>query len=429
MSNDDLNRREGGFSSDSGDNGPRKRFRKRIIIKKDSDGNEEKKNDDDKSRFEKVEYNRPYKKPYDRPQGDRPQGDRPNYGDRQNYGDRPPRTDRPYNPNYRRNNEGGGNSYGGGGYNRDRGGDNRSGGGGGFKRPFNNNNNNNKFGKKPFGSKPGGNFVKKKRVPKEKNKHSYTTHQFQYDENTEVRLNKFLSNSGICSRREADKLIQQGIITINNEAVTELGCRVRPGDIVRYNGQVIGREDYVYLLLNKPKDYITTMNDPEGRKTVMDIMGQATKERIFPVGRLDRNTTGVLLFTNDGDLAQVLTHPKYNVKKVYIAVLDKNLADADMDALLRGIELEDGPIAVDNIAYIQGDKSRVGVEIHSGRNRIIHRMFEHLGYAVDQLDRVYYAGLTKKDLPRGRYRFMNEEEVRDLKRQAAKLREALDKAD
>jgi 23S rRNA pseudouridine2605 synthase len=425
MSNDDLNRREGGFSNASGNNGPGKRLRKRIIIKKNPDeGDAEKKREED-SRFEKIEYNRPYKKPFDRPQGDRNQNDRPprtDRGDRppRTGDDRPPRTDRPYNPNYRRN-DSGGNSYGGGSgggnYNRSSGGENR--GGGGFKKPYSNN----KFGKKPF-AKPA--FEKKKKTPKEKNKHSYTTHQFEYDENTETRLNKFLSNAGICSRREADKLIQQGIITINNEVVTELGCRVRPGDIVRYNGQVIGREEYVYLLLNKPKDYITTMNDPEGRKTVMDIMGQATKERIFPVGRLDRNTTGILLFTNDGDLAQVLTHPKYNVKKVYIAILDKNLADADMDSLMRGIELEDGTIAVDNIAYIQGDKSRVGVEIHSGRNRIIHRMFEHLGYTVDQLDRVYYAGMTKKDLPRGRYRFLNEEEVRELKKQAGKLKESLD---
>jgi 23S rRNA pseudouridine2605 synthase len=419
MSNDDLNRREGGFSNASGNNGPGKRLRKRIIIKKNPDEGEADKKREEDSRFEKIEYNRPYKKPFDRPQTDRPQGDRNDRG-----GDRPPRTDRPYNPNYRRNTEGGGNSYGNGGGNYNRtGGDNRT-GGGGFKKPYTNNKfGNNKFGKKPFG-KPA--FEKKKKVPKEKNKHSYTTHQFEYDENTESRLNKFLSNAGICSRREADKLIQQGIITINNEVVTELGCRVRPGDIVRYNGQVIGREEYVYLLLNKPKDHITTMNDPEGRKTVMDIMGPATKERIFPVGRLDRNTTGILLFTNDGDLAQILTHPKYNVKKVYIANLNNNLSDADMDSLMRGIELEDGPIAVDNIAYIQGEKNRVGVEIHSGRNRIIHRMFEHLGYTVDQLDRVYYAGMTKKDLPRGRYRFLNEEEVRELKKQAGKLKESLD---
>lgn len=411
MMNDDLNRREGGFSSDSGNDGPRKRFRKRIIIRK-NDGDTPKQ---DEGRFEKVEYNRPQgdrpQRPYNpnyRRDNDRPQGDRPQ---------------RPYNPNYRKpggygNNQGGerrfggGNSEGGGRpYNK--GGFNKF-GGGGQRKPFN------KFG----GGKPGG-FVKKKKVPKEKNKHSYTDHQFKYEDEKEMRLNKFLSNAGICSRREADKLIQQGIITINGQTVTELGCRVRPGDEVRYNGQVIGREEYVYVMLNKPKDYITTMNDPEGRKTVMDIMGTATKERIFPVGRLDRNTTGILLFTNDGDLAQVLTHPKFGVKKVYIAVLDKPLTQTDMDALLSGITLEDGEIAVDNIAYIQGDKTRVGIEIHSGRNRIIHRMFEHLGYVVDQLDRVYYAGLTKKELPRGRYRFLNEQEVMDLKKTAAKLKDQL----
>lgn len=375
MSNDEMNRREGGFSSNSGSNGPRKRIRKRIIKKINPDEKESKPNDD--NRFEKVEYNKPQS--------------------------------RPYNPGYRRND---GDSRG----NRD-GRDNRGGGGNRpyNKKPFN------KFGPKKSFNKP--DFKKKKREPKEKNKHSYTTHQFKYNEDSEVRLNKFLSNAGICSRREADKLIQQGIITINDEVVTELGCRVRPGDVVRYNGQVIGKEDFVYVLLNKPKDYITTMKDPEGRKTVMDIMGQATKERIFPVGRLDRNTTGLLLFTNDGDMAQVLTHPKYNVKKVYIAVLDQPLTSTDMDALLNGIELEDGPIAVDNIAYIQGEKTRVGVEIHSGKNRIIRRMFEHLGYEVEQLDRVYYAGLTKKELPRGRYRFLNEEEVMELKKQTQKLKE------
>lgn len=397
-----MNRREGGFSSNSGNDGPRKRLRKRIIKKINPEEND----NSGESRFEKVEYNKPQNRPnYNREGGNN--------------------NDRPYRPNYNR--EGGNNREGG--YNRENrdnreGGYNREGGSGRpyQKKPFN------KFGpKKPFGKKPDFN-KKKKRTPKEKNKHSYTNLQFKYEDEREVRLNKFLANAGLCSRREADKLIQQGIITINDEAVTELGCRVRPGDIVKYNGQVIGREDYVYVLLNKPKDYITTMNDPEGRKTVMDIMGTATKERIFPVGRLDRNTTGLLLFTNDGDLAQVLTHPRYNVKKVYIAVLDKNLATNDMDALLNGIELEDGPISVDNIAYIQGDKDRVGVEIHSGRNRIIHRMFEHLGYTVDQLDRVYYAGLTKKDLPRGRYRFLNVEEVMELKKQAAKLKELLDSA-
>jgi 23S rRNA pseudouridine2605 synthase len=371
---EDKNRREGGFSSNSGNNGPRKRIRKRIIKKITPDSSEEKPVNDD-NRFEKVEYNKPSGGP------------------------------RPYNPDYKRSDYG----------NREGGGDRRP----YNKKPFN------KFGaKKPYGKTD---FKKKKKVPKEKNKHSYTTHQFDYKEETETRLNKFLSNAGICSRREADKLIQQGIITINDVVVTELGCRVRPGDTVRYNGQIIGKENFVYVLLNKPKDYITTMNDPEGRKTVMDIMGQATKERIFPVGRLDRNTTGLLLFTNDGDLAQTLTHPKYEVKKVYIAVLDKNLSSDDMDNLMKGIELEDGEAKVDNIAYIQGDKARVGVEIHSGKNRIIRRMFEKLGYEVEQLDRVYYAGLTKKELMRGRYRFLNDEEVMELKKQSLKLREAVAK--
>lgn len=415
----DLNRRDGGFGSEGG-NGPRKRLRKRIIVKRNpSEGGESNApapESDEPRKFEKVEYNRPYQpKPY---------GERTERREGGNY-----------NPNYRRpnNGEGGGNGdrgrgFGGG---NNRGGD-RQGGGGGFRKPFN------KFGggrdgdnrqgggfRKPFNKGPRPKFEKKKKVPKEKNKHSYTIQQFQYEEDKEVRLNKFLANAGICSRREADKLIQQGIITINGEVVTELGCRVRPGDVVKYNGQTIGREEYVYLLLNKPKDYISTMSDPEGRKTVMDIMGQATKERIFPVGRLDRNTTGLLLFTNDGDLAQVLTHPKFNVKKVYLAILDKDLAESDMDKLLKGVELEDGLISVDNIAYIQGEKNRIGVEIHSGRNRIIHRMFEHLGYTVDQLDRVFYAGLTKKDLLRGRYRFLNEQEIMELKKFAAQAKEEL----
>lgn len=396
MKKDDSNRREGGFSSGFGNNNQSKRVRKRILITKKPDGETpkpiEKPSDD---RFEKIEYNKPYK-PYDRPQGDNP---------------------RPYNPNYKRQDGERTGGFGGG---------NRSGGfggGGGFKKPYNNN----KFGgqgNKPFNkfAKPG--FDKKKKVPKEKNKHSYTLQEFEYQDDKETRLNKFLANAGICSRREADKLIQQGIITINDVVVTELGCRVRPGDKVMYNGEVIGKENYVYMLLNKPKDYITTMNDPEGRKTVMDIVGTATKERIFPVGRLDRNTTGILLFTNDGDLAQALTHPKYMVKKVYLAVLDKDLMESDMDKLMGGVELEDGVASVDNIAYIQGDKTRIGVEIHSGRNRIIHRMFEHLGYSVDQLDRVYYAGLTKKDLPRGRYRFLNMQEVLELKKFTDKLKDA-----
>ncbi len=370
---EDKTRREGGFSSNAANNGPRKRIRKRIIKKITPDTTSEEKPETDENRFEKVEYNKPSGGP------------------------------RPYNPDYRSS------SYG-----------DREGGGEGRpynKRPYN------KFGaKKPYGKSD---FKKKKKIPKEKNKHSYTTHEFKYDEDKETRLNKFLSNAGICSRREADKLIQQGIITINDIVVTELGCRVRTGDTVRYNGQIIGRENFVYVLLNKPKDYITTMNDPEGRKTVMDIMGQATKERIFPVGRLDRNTTGLLLFTNDGDLAQVLTHPKYNVKKVYIAVLNKELSEADMEALMSGIELEDGTAKVDNIAFIQGEKTRVGVEIHSGKNRVIRRMFEHFGYEVEQLDRVYYAGLTKKDLMRGRYRFLNEEEVMELRKQSLKLKEAV----
>lgn len=233
----------------------------------------------------------------------------------------------------------------------------------------------------------------------------------------EYRLNRFISMAGICSRREADGLIEAGVISVNGEVVTELGTKVKPGDDIRYNGERIRNEKPVYLLLNKPKDYITTAEDPEGRKTVMELVGNACEERIYPVGRLDRNTTGLLMFTNDGDLARFLTHPSSKVKKIYAVELDKNFKVADMQKVREGLILEDGKIEVDDIDFDEDgqDKKKVGIEIHSGKNRIVRRIFEHLGYEVKKLDRVIFAGLTKKDLPRGRWRFLTEAEVNLLK--------------
>ena len=207
------------------------------------------------------------------------------------------------------------------------------------------------------------------------------------------------------------------MVKVNGVVMLEPGCRVAPQDVVIYNGKKLApARAFVYILLNKPKDYITTTDDPQGRKTVLDIVGQATTERIYPVGRLDRNTAGVLLLTNDGELAQQLTHPKNQVKKIYQATLNKPLEKKDFDKLLQGIVLEDGPAAADVLAYADmKDKTQVGIEIHSGRNRIVRRMFEHLGYDVKNLDRVVFAGLTKKNVPRGKWRFLSEKEVRDLK--------------
>jgi 23S rRNA pseudouridine2605 synthase len=232
----------------------------------------------------------------------------------------------------------------------------------------------------------------------------------------EVRLNKYIANSGICSRREADELIGAGVISINGAVVTELGTKVKSGDEVRYNGELMSSEQLVYILLNKPKDFITTVDDPQERKTVMNLVSKACKERIYPVGRLDRNTTGLLLLTNDGDLTKKLTHPSYNIRKLYSVELDKNLTKEDMSRLTDGIELDDGTVRADQVAWENPDnRSKVGVELHSGRNRIIRRMFEAMDYQVRKLDRVVFAGLTKKDLPRGRFRHLTVMEVNMLK--------------
>jgi 23S rRNA pseudouridine2605 synthase len=247
--------------------------------------------------------------------------------------------------------------------------------------------------------------------------------KLDFDKNTKtidddsIRLNKFIANAGVCSRREADEMIAAGVVTVNGIVVTELGTKVKRTDNVNYGGEGLKLEKNVYLLLNKPKDFITTMDDPEERKTVMHLVKNACKERIFPVGRLDRNTTGLLLFTNDGDLAKKLTHPKHGLKKIYHVMLNADVAKEHLETLKKGVELEDGYAKVDEIEYVGTgvDRKQVGVELHIGRNRIVRRMFEHFGYKVKTLDRVYFAGLTKKDLPRGRYRFLESEEVRMLK--------------
>ena len=232
-----------------------------------------------------------------------------------------------------------------------------------------------------------------------------------------MRLNKYIANSGISSRREADRLIQAGAVSVNGIIVTELGTKVGPGDKVQYGDQTINREKPRYVLLNKPKGYITTADDPEKRKTVMSLVAGACKERIYPVGRLDRNTTGLLLFTNDGNIAKKLTHPRYGIRKIYHVELDKNLARTDFVKIGEGFKLEDEVVTVDSIEYIGDgkDKKQIGIELHSGQNRIVRRIFEHFEYKVLRLDRVYYAGLTKKNLPRGTWRLLDEQEINLLK--------------
>jgi 23S rRNA pseudouridine2605 synthase len=230
-------------------------------------------------------------------------------------------------------------------------------------------------------------------------------------------LNRYIANAGICSRRKADELIEAGVVSVNGEVVSELGFKVDPAkDVIRYNGETLKREKMVYVLLNKPKDYITTTDDPQERRTVMQLVDKASRERIYPVGRLDRNTTGLLLMTNDGDLAEKLSHPRNNITKIYNVELNKNLTQGDFNKLQFGLELEDGLIKPDVVSYVQGaSKREVGIQIHSGKNRIVRRMFEHLGYEVVKLDRVVYANLTKKDLPRGRWRYLEDKEIIQLK--------------
>ena len=322
-------------------------------------------------RYNNDNGDRPYRPRYNSEDGDRPQ--RPRYN---NEGG-----DRPYRPRF---NSGGGRP---GGYgNRDS-----------YSRPV----------RRSADYDPNAKYSKKKQIEYKE--------QF-VDPNEPIRLNKFLANAGVCSRREADEFITAGVVSVNGEVVTELGTKIKRGDEVKFHDQTVSIERKIYVLLNKPKDTVTTSDDPQARRTVMDLVKGACNERIYPVGRLDRNTTGVLLLTNDGDLASKLTHPKYLKKKIYHVHLDKNLTKADMEQIAAGIQLDDGEIHADAISYTDDvKKDDVGIEIHSGKNRIVRRIFESLGYKVMKLDRVYFAGLTKKGLRRGEWRYLTEQEVNFLR--------------
>ena len=271
-----------------------------------------------------------------------------------------------------------------------------------------------KFGPKKYGDKSGFRKDKPAFRKQEDKPRSYP----KYDpakQTGEMRLNRFLAQSGICSRREADDFITAGLVSVNGQIVTELGSKVLPTDEVKFNDSRIEGQKKVYLVLNKPKGYVTSLDDPHAGKLVTDLIAGACEERVYPVGRLDKNSLGLLLFTNDGDLTKQLTHPSYHKKKIYQVALDKPLTRADMDRIAEGITLEDGEIFADEISYVKENKQEVGIEIHSGRNRIVRRIFEFLGYTVTKLDRVYYAGLTKKNLKRGAWRFLTREEVERLK--------------
>lgn len=400
--------------------------------------------DSNYNRYNNDGEQRPYRprtNSYNREGGDRPyrssynNGDRPSYNRYNNNGDRPqrprfnpnsedggeqrsyrPRTNynreggeqRPYTPRPRFNSGEGGEqrSYTPrprtGGYNQ--GGDRpyrpRTGGyqGGGYNRPYR---------PRTADYNPNAKYSLKKQIEYK---------DILTDPNEPIRLNKFLANAGICSRREADEFITAGVVSVNGEVVTELGTKIKRTDEVKFHDEPVSIERKTYILLNKPKDCVTTSDDPQERKTVMDFVKGACKERIYPVGRLDRNTTGVLLLTNDGDLASKLTHPKYLKKEIYHVYCDKNVTKADLDQIAAGVTLDDGEIHADAISYAsETDKSQVGIEIHSGKNRIVRRIFESLGYKVIKLDRVYFAGLTKKGLRRGDWRYLTEQEVNMLR--------------
>lgn len=260
------------------------------------------------------------------------------------------------------------------------------------------------------------NHLKKDKPFLKKSDDNFADTEKDLTQSAEMRLNKFIANAGICSRRNADIYISAGNVEVNGQVMTTLGYRVQPTDVVKFDGKIISSEKKVYILLNKPKGFITTTNDEKGRKTVMDLVANATSARILPVGRLDRPTTGLLLLTNDGDLAKKLTHPTHGVRKIYHVVLDKKLDYKDFLKIEHGLELEDGFIQVDEISYVNDKpKNEIGVKIHSGKNRIVRRIFEHLGYNVEKLDRVVFAGLTKKDLPRGHWRRLTQQEIINLK--------------
>lgn len=334
---------------------------------------------------------------------------------------------RPNNGGYRReggygNHEAGYNREGGfrpnnGGYRREGGYGNREGGyrdnnGGGFRRPQGGYGNNRFGGGRPQQRRTGNYDPNAKYSMKKQIEYK----ELNVDPDAPIRLNKFLANAGVCSRREADEFITAGVVSVNGTVVTELGTKVKRTDEVKFHEQPVSIERKVYVLLNKPKDYVTTSDDPQNRKTVMDLVKNVCRERIYPVGRLDRNTTGVLLFTNDGELASKLTHPKFLKKKIYHVTTDKNVTAADMRQIAEGITLEDGEIRADAIDYASPtDKKQVGIEIHSGKNRIVRRIFEALGYRVVKLDRVLFAGLTKKNVRRGDWRFLTEQEVNMLR--------------
>ena len=376
---------------------------------------------------------RPQRPSYNREGGDRPYrprfnnnnegGDRPqrSYGDRPAYGDRPQRPsynnnrdggDRPYRPRFNNNNEGGDRPQRSYGDRPQRPSYNREGGDRPYRPRFNNGGEGRPQGfarpqRRTGDYDPNAKYSKKKQIEYKE--------QF-VDPNEPIRLNKFLANAGVCSRREADEFITAGVVSVNGEVVTELGTKIKRADVVKFHDETVSIERKVYVLLNKPKDCVTTSDDPQARLTVMDLVKGACSERIYPVGRLDRNTTGVLLLTNDGDLASKLTHPKFLKKKIYHVYLDKNLTKADMDQIAAGVELEDGEIHADAISYADDIKrDQVGIEIHSGKNRIVRRIFESLGYKVVKLDRVFFAGLTKKGLRRGEWRYLTEQEVNFLR--------------
>ena len=275
-----------------------------------------------------------------------------------------------------------------------------------------------KQGKRP-GSRPGrqANTRSRSRSRSEEPSRPRKTEEAPMEPQAEtIRLNRYIANSGVCSRREADKLIARGLVTVNGQVVTEMGQQVKRNDEVRFEGKKLNPEAKVYILINKPKDMVTTTSDPEGRRTVLDLIEEACEERVYPVGRLDRNTTGVLLMTNDGDLSKKLTHPSSEIRKIYHVFLNKPLEKEHLSLIKKGIELEDGIIQPDEVSYADPiDTTQVGIVIHSGRNRIVRRIFEHLGYTVEKLDRVYFAGLTKKNLPRGKWRFLSKDEIKYLK--------------
>ena len=385
----------------------------------------------------------PQRPRYNNNYGERQQGYRPRYNnDGEGYS---PRQQQGYRPRYNNNSESNGQQGGGynrGGYNQQRGGYGQQRGGygqqgGGYNRggygqqrggygQQGGGYNRGGYGQQRGGyGQQGGGYNRRQRTPDYDPNAKYSLKKrIEYSEanidpNAPIRLNKYLANAGVCSRREADDFIQAGLVSVNGQVVTELGTKVLRSDNVVFHDQPVTIEKKVYVLLNKPKDYVTTSDDPQQRKTVMDLVKDACPERIYPVGRLDRNTTGVLLLTNDGELASKLTHPRFLKKKIYHVHLDKNVTAHDLQQIAEGIELEDGPIHADAIEYASPtDKKQVGIEIHSGKNRIVRRIFEHLGYKVTKLDRVLFAGLTKKNVRRGDWRFLTEKEV-DMLRMGA----------